>query len=99
MIASGLGIFLLMRYFCEGAGPAPGYRTGQREKQTPPTSLRLGDHLAGPGGGGRGDSRNEEADIEKWFVWVTWLAGCRDGDRRRKLSAQNFRQKLIDFLL
>ena len=64
-----------MRYFCEGAGPAPGYRTGQREKQTPPTSLRLGDHLAGAGGGGRGDSRNEEVAIEKWFVWVTWLAG------------------------
>ena len=79
-----------------GRGPAPGYRTGQREKQTPPTSLRLGDHLAGAGGGGRGDSRNEEVDIEKWFVWVTWLAA---GYRRRKLSAQNFRQKLIDFLL
>ena len=56
MIASGLGIFLLMRYFCEGAGPAPGCRTGQREKQTPPTSLRLGDHLAGVGGGTGGET-------------------------------------------
>ena len=56
-----------------GRGGAPGERTGQREKQTPPTSLRLGDHLAGAGGGGRADSRNEEVDIEKWFVWVTWL--------------------------
>ena len=89
-----------MRYFCEGAGPAPGLPgqdKGRNKHQ--PTSLRLGDHLAGPGGGGRGDSRNEEADIEKWFVWVTWLAGCRDGDRRRKLSAQNFRQKLIVFFV
>ena len=57
----GARYLLLMRYFCEGAGPAPGCRTGQREKQTPPTSLRLGDHLAGVGGGtGGGDGRNEE---------------------------------------
>ena len=63
MIASGLGIFLLMRYFCEGAGPVPGCRTGQREKQTPPTSLRLGDHLAGVGGGtGR---RGERAEMRR----------------------------------
>ena len=89
--------------FWRWAGRPPGYRTGQKEKQTPPTSLRKGGPPCRRGWGGAprrgGHTRNEEVDIEKWFVWVTWLATCRDGYRRRKLSAQNFRQKLIDFWL
>ena len=79
-----------------GRGRAPGYRTGQREKQTPPTSLKLGDHLAGAGGGGtggRGDSRNEKVDIEKWFVWLPgyragWLA-TDAGNSRLRISDRN----------
>ena len=63
MIASGLGIFLLMRYFCEGAGPGPGLQDRTKGETNTTDFIKAGGPPCRGGGwdgGEGGDGRNEE---------------------------------------